>query len=469
MPRIPKVNPCLAALAALAIVAAAASSAPPGAAATCLPKDQVRQTPPASGSVVVQICSAGSPVNDVGGVDLVDPSGADNANAHLARGAVLALHTTIGAPAATVIDIESPAGVIARIYGGARLKILAQSDRSESYATQAGQTGFDVPEHRLDFMNVVTQSLLAIVKGTDFDITVTSGGTQLSVARGLVAAGRSVYVKINADNKILQCIRIMELVSAGNAVMYPTTPEVKDFADRAAAHAYFQQQYEAAVAGGDQAFIDDAIKNLKAVDTEDCPPPLGAPPPGGGTNPALYYAGGAALLGAAIYLATWPTETPNVPFPVRTATPTPTPAPTASPTPAPTASPTPAPTASPSPTPAPTFSPTPSPTPSPSPAPGGVNLSPSTLNFITTGSSAAQSTNASETGYAGNFTASSSNCSGIATIAPATSTSAFSVTPVNNGTCSFTVSGAPGRSGTLSVTVTLTGGSIQIHKRRTER
>jgi len=235
MPRIPKVNPCLAALAALAIVAAAASSAPPGAAATCLPKDQVRQTPPASGSVVVQICSAGSPVNDVGGVDLVDPSGADNANAHLARGAVLALHTTIGAPAATVIDIESPAGVIARIYGGARLKILAQSDRSESYATQAGQTGFDVPEHRLDFMNVVTQSLLAIVKGTDFDITVTSGGTQLSVARGLVAAGRSVYVKINADNKILQCIRIMELVSAGNAVMYPTTPEVKDFADRAAA------------------------------------------------------------------------------------------------------------------------------------------------------------------------------------------------------------------------------------------
>ena len=501
--RKPKIALTLLALVAMLVANGQfAHSAAPGGA--CLAKDQTRLAqPPSGGSAVVQICSSGESVAQASGVDLINPSGSENANAQLARGQVLPVLTTIGAPAATIIDIESPAGVVARIYGGARLRILAQSDRSESYGNQAGQVGFDVPQHRLDFMDVVTQSLLAIVKGTNFDVIVDPNGTKVNVVTGLVAVGRGVNVKLNAENTLLSCIRIMDLLSAGQSGTYPAQPALEDFPSQAAALTYFQQQLAAAKAGGDKTFIDDATANLNAIQNAKCPPPSGGTTPG--TNSALLYGlGGAAVLAGAILLGqssqtssthtappiVTPTPTPVVaPTPTPIVAPTPTPLPTPSPkptatpivTPSPTPpSPTPIPTATatpivtpsptpPSPTPIPTATATPIRTPSPTPiassSPGTVMLMPSTLNFITTGSAASQTTTASETGYSGSFTASGTSCSGIATISPASSTSVFTVTPVGAGKCTFTVTGGAGQTATLNVTVTLSGGIINSHPR----
>jgi hypothetical protein len=95
---------------------------------------------------------------------------------------------------------------------------------------------------------------------------------------------------------------------------------------------------------------------------------------------------------------------------------------------------------------------------------GSVSLQPSTLAFITTGSGAAQTSTASETGYDGTFTVTATTCDGIASVSP-TSTSVFTVTPDSNGTCTITISGAPGESATLSVSVTLSGGSLQMRGR----
>ncbi len=76
------------------------------------------------------------------------------------------------------------------------------------------------------------------------------------------------------------------------------------------------------------------------------------------------------------------------------------------------------------------------------------------------GGTNAQSVTASQMNYAGTFTASTTTCSGIATIA-STGGAAFSVTPVAAGTCSFTITGGNATAATLNVVVTTTsvGGS----------
>lgn len=89
------------------------------------------------------------------------------------------------------------------------------------------------------------------------------------------------------------------------------------------------------------------------------------------------------------------------------------------------------------------------------PAPETVTLAPSTLAFTATGSSNAQTVSASQTNYTGGFTAATTTCNGIATIASASATS-FTVTPVAAGSCTFTITGGSGESGTLTIGVTTT-------------
>jgi hypothetical protein len=102
----------------------------------------------------------------------------------------------------------------------------------------------------------------------------------------------------------------------------------------------------------------------------------------------------------------------------------------------------------------------PAPTASSGPMPGTVTLSQTSLTFTAAGAANAQSTTASQANYTGTFTASTTTCSGIATIA-STGSAAFSVTPVAAGTCSFTITGGNNMTATLNVVVTTTtvGGS----------
>jgi len=96
----------------------------------------------------------------------------------------------------------------------------------------------------------------------------------------------------------------------------------------------------------------------------------------------------------------------------------------------------------------------------PSSTSGVVTLSSSSLAFTATGASDAQSVTVTQVNYSGAFTPSTTNCTGIATISPASGTS-FSVTPVAAGSCTFTIAGGGGQRATLTVGVTTTtvGGS----------
>jgi hypothetical protein len=96
------------------------------------------------------------------------------------------------------------------------------------------------------------------------------------------------------------------------------------------------------------------------------------------------------------------------------------------------------------------------PTAKPSATPGIVTLSPASLAFTASGSSYAQTVTVTQSNYSnGAFTAGTTTCSGIATVAEASSTS-FTFTPVGAGSCTYTISGGNGQSATLAVGVTTT-------------
>jgi hypothetical protein len=92
----------------------------------------------------------------------------------------------------------------------------------------------------------------------------------------------------------------------------------------------------------------------------------------------------------------------------------------------------------------------------PSASPGTLSITPSSLAFTDVGSSYAQTVTLSQPNYSGTFTASTTTCSGIATIAK-NGASGFTVTPVSAGSCTFTITGGDGASATLSIGVTTTG------------
>jgi hypothetical protein len=100
----------------------------------------------------------------------------------------------------------------------------------------------------------------------------------------------------------------------------------------------------------------------------------------------------------------------------------------------------------------------PSAIPSASPTAGQVVLTPSSLAFITTGASAAQTVNVMQTNFDGAFsvsTAAPQSCSGIVTVSAASATSLL-VTPVAAGQCVETITGGGGVSAPLTITVTTT-------------
>lgn len=82
---------------------------------------------------------------------------------------------------------------------------------------------------------------------------------------------------------------------------------------------------------------------------------------------------------------------------------------------------------------------------------GTVVLSPSSLAF--SGTSTPQTVTATQSGFAGPFTASAPTCAGIATVATA-SANTFTVTPLAGGQCTATVTGTGGATATLLIGVT---------------
>jgi len=105
----------------------------------------------------------------------------------------------------------------------------------------------------------------------------------------------------------------------------------------------------------------------------------------------------------------------------------------------------------------PSFNVPPAPTPVPVPV---VNVTPATGVQITTIGGTASFT-ASESGYAGTFAASSSNCAGIATFSPTSATgpsASFTVTAVANGSCQITVKDSANVVGVVNVSVNTSGG-----------
>jgi hypothetical protein len=91
------------------------------------------------------------------------------------------------------------------------------------------------------------------------------------------------------------------------------------------------------------------------------------------------------------------------------------------------------------------------------PPPGPVTLTTNGLVFLQAGSAVSQNVAAAESNYSGPFSATSSNCSGIATatLQPA-STGTFTIVPIGSGACTYAINGAPGQSQSLAISVTTT-------------
>jgi hypothetical protein len=91
--------------------------------------------------------------------------------------------------------------------------------------------------------------------------------------------------------------------------------------------------------------------------------------------------------------------------------------------------------------------------------PGGVTVTPSSLSFTQSGSSAAKSSSVSQKGYDGDFTE-SDDCGGIASIAltgGSLGAKTYTVTPAGTGTCTADFTGAHNELGQLSISVKLPG------------
>jgi hypothetical protein len=157
---------------------------------------------------------------------------------------------------------------------------------------------------------------------------------------------------------------------------------------------------------------------------------------------------------------------PFVAAPTPGVTATPAPGVTATPTPVVTATPAPGVTATPTPvvtaTPAPGVTATPTPMVTATPAPAPLVVSPSSLQFTAT--AYALLFTASEAGYSGALTASSSDCSGIVTFSPASGagpSAAFAVTSVAAGKCHVTITDAANQKAIVTIDVTTLSGTIQ--------
>jgi hypothetical protein len=95
------------------------------------------------------------------------------------------------------------------------------------------------------------------------------------------------------------------------------------------------------------------------------------------------------------------------------------------------------------------------------PPPGNVIVGPNALTFTATGSGASQNVTVSQTGFTGSFTV-TGNCSGIATIAPASAVgkTEFKVTPDAKGDCTATFHGANHESAPLTISVAPPGSVV---------
>jgi hypothetical protein len=120
----------------------------------------------------------------------------------------------------------------------------------------------------------------------------------------------------------------------------------------------------------------------------------------------------------------------------------------------------PTPATSATPTPATSASPTSVVTATPTPAP--LAVTPPSLQFTATGYALPFA--ATEAGYAGALTATSSDCTGVATFSPANGvgpSASFAVTSVAAGKCHMTITDAANQKSVVTVDVTTLSGTIQ--------
>jgi hypothetical protein len=96
------------------------------------------------------------------------------------------------------------------------------------------------------------------------------------------------------------------------------------------------------------------------------------------------------------------------------------------------------------------------------PGPSALVVSPASLQFTATGY--ALSFAATEAGYSGTLTATSSDCNGIATFSPTNGvgpSGTFAVTSVAAGKCHVTITDAANQKAVVTVDVTTLSGTIQ--------
>ncbi len=341
-----------------------ASTAPAAPGSPCTPFEELRgaaipQPAPGDVATVAQICVHGTSVASLDRVPYADQPGAPIAETRLMRDASIHPAVAIGTPDGAEIDIRSANGNLTHLFGGALWRAPAITQQGEIQALDRGHAQFSVAAS-LGYFGVVLPRFLARVRGTVFDVDFEKQNAAFSVSEGTVAVTRTVAIKLNDDNRVIDGIRYTDNITAGGStsVSYKLPLGIeRAFATQALAEQALQAQLRAAILNADPQSVDDAIYNIQVVSQHTIVGFIGssstvANASNAGSIGNTILAGlSAAGLGVAVRAAMMHGAAP-------------TPMPTAPPTPMPTAPPTPMPT----PTPVPTATPT------PSPAPGNVGI-----------------------------------------------------------------------------------------------
>ncbi len=127
--------------------------------------------------------------------------------------------TTLEAPPRTTLQFESSNGNGIRLMPGARLTVTSGSGQGEEYSQDAGQSRFSV-KSALNFFNVSHRNFQALVRGTEYTVTVVPAQEiTFQVDEGTVEVRREGRIRIDEDDTVGAMTEV-DFVAAGQQQHY---------------------------------------------------------------------------------------------------------------------------------------------------------------------------------------------------------------------------------------------------------
>ena len=221
-----------------------------------------------AGLSVIGIEIDGRAVDTVSEVAIIAP-GQDRVDKRVLRiGARIERGAEIVVPRRTVLVLESANGNQVRLQPGSRFKINVVGSEGETYTLLLGQAIFKVGR-ALNFFNVNYQSFLAIVRGTEFGMSVEpEKEIRFRLTEGRLVVQRQVKVRILEENKVVQ-LTASDILAQGKKMQVSYRlgveeylQEFKTFKD---AEEYFRRQLMEDEKSGEYQRIQQGLNGLGLI------------------------------------------------------------------------------------------------------------------------------------------------------------------------------------------------------------